>query len=154
MKQKKQNPTISFTVTDGSGSPIVVMKIEKGKFYWKGEEVEDKYKIYERFNEWMSQAEHVQEKVVTYDPPLREKITEMVDNWFDSTGARQALRGRLKLNIETLIAQVRKETLKGYRQTIRTNAPDFYKEYVDYLLEHEELYLNSLSPTQSKGGRE
>jgi hypothetical protein len=29
------------------------MVIKKGKFIWKGEEVEDVYNIYERFNEWM-----------------------------------------------------------------------------------------------------
>jgi hypothetical protein len=42
----------SFTFTDGTtNEPIMVIK--KGKFIWKGEEVEDVYNIYERFNEWM-----------------------------------------------------------------------------------------------------
>ncbi len=38
--------------------------------------------------------------------------------------------------------QVRREAVKGYLETMRTNAPDFYGNYVDYLLEHKGLYLN------------
>lgn len=34
-----------------------IMKIEKGKFFWKGEEVEDRYEVYERFNEWLTLSE-------------------------------------------------------------------------------------------------
>ncbi len=31
----------------------VIIEITKGKFYWRGKEVKDKYKVYERFNEWL-----------------------------------------------------------------------------------------------------
>ena len=34
-----------------------VMKISNGKFYWKDEEINDIYSIYERFNEWLTKAE-------------------------------------------------------------------------------------------------
>jgi hypothetical protein len=34
-----------------------VIRISKGKFYFRGEEVEDKYQVYERFNEWLKMAE-------------------------------------------------------------------------------------------------
>ena len=34
-----------------------VLKISQGKFYYKGELVEDKYQVYERFNEWLTMAE-------------------------------------------------------------------------------------------------
>jgi len=34
-----------------------MIKVSEGKFYFKGEEVEDKYQVYERFNEWLTQAE-------------------------------------------------------------------------------------------------
>ena len=34
-----------------------VLRISQGKFYYKGELVEDKYQVYERFNEWMTLAE-------------------------------------------------------------------------------------------------
>jgi len=34
-----------------------VIKISEGKFYWKGEEVEDVHNVYERFNEWLTRAE-------------------------------------------------------------------------------------------------
>ena len=34
-----------------------IIKLSKGKFYFKGEEVEDKYQVYERFNEWLTLAE-------------------------------------------------------------------------------------------------
>ena len=34
-----------------------VIRLSQGKFYFKGEEVEDKYQVYERFNEWLKMAE-------------------------------------------------------------------------------------------------
>ena len=34
-----------------------MIKLSEGKFYWKGEEVTDKEKVYERFCEWMGHAE-------------------------------------------------------------------------------------------------
>ena len=34
-----------------------VIKISQGRFYYKGELVEDKYQVYERFNEWMTMVE-------------------------------------------------------------------------------------------------
>jgi len=34
-----------------------VLKIAQGRFYYKGELVEDKYQVYERFNEWLKLAE-------------------------------------------------------------------------------------------------
>jgi hypothetical protein len=35
-----------------------VMKISNGKFYWKDEEIDDIYNVYERFNEWLTKAEN------------------------------------------------------------------------------------------------
>jgi hypothetical protein len=35
-----------------------VMKISNGKFYWKDEEVDDIYNVYERFNDWLTKAEN------------------------------------------------------------------------------------------------
>jgi len=34
-----------------------MIKLEEGKFFWKGEEVKDTKKIYERFCKWMDCAE-------------------------------------------------------------------------------------------------
>jgi hypothetical protein len=34
-----------------------ILKIAQGRFYYKGELVEDKYQVYERFNEWLKMAE-------------------------------------------------------------------------------------------------
>jgi len=34
-----------------------VIKLSEGKFYFRGEEVEDKYQVYERFHEWLKMAE-------------------------------------------------------------------------------------------------
>ena len=34
-----------------------VLKIAQGRFYYKGELVEDKYQVYERFNEWLTRVE-------------------------------------------------------------------------------------------------
>lgn len=47
---QQESPNIVFRLP-GESEPII--KIEKGKFYWKGEEVEDKHQVYERFNEWL-----------------------------------------------------------------------------------------------------
>ena len=53
----------SITFTIESAKPQEVMKITKGTFYWKGEPVEDKHEIYERFHEWMTMAEQEQRNV-------------------------------------------------------------------------------------------
>ena len=45
-------PTIRFYAKQEE-----VLKISQGKFYYKGELVEDKYQVYERFNEWLKMAE-------------------------------------------------------------------------------------------------
>jgi len=34
-----------------------VIRLSEGRFYFKGELVEDRYQVYERFNEWLKQAE-------------------------------------------------------------------------------------------------
>jgi hypothetical protein len=51
-KPIQENPLIVF-----SAKQEEVIRISKGKFYFRGEEVEDKYQVYERFNEWMTMAE-------------------------------------------------------------------------------------------------
>ena len=53
LKEMDQDPTIKF-MTKG---PEEVIRISQGKFYFKGEEIEDKYQVYERFNDWMREAE-------------------------------------------------------------------------------------------------
>jgi broad specificity phosphatase PhoE len=47
-----ETPTIRF-----SAKQEEVIRLTKGKFYYRGEEVEDKYQVYERFNEWLKMAE-------------------------------------------------------------------------------------------------
>ena len=49
----KDAPEISFMSPNNKEA----IRIKKGKFYWKGQEVKDKYKVYERFNEWLKQTE-------------------------------------------------------------------------------------------------
>jgi len=46
--------SIYFSLAD---EPVPIMNITKGKFYWKGEEVDDVHDVYERFNEWLTRAE-------------------------------------------------------------------------------------------------
>ena len=52
MTEPVQENTIRF-----SAKQEEVIKISQGKFYYKGELVEDKYQVYERFNEWLTMAE-------------------------------------------------------------------------------------------------
>ena len=51
-KPVQENPLIVF-----SAKQEEVLKISQGRFYYKGELVEDKYQVYERFNEWLKMAE-------------------------------------------------------------------------------------------------
>lgn len=34
-----------------------IIRLSKDGFYYKGEKVEDKYQVYERFNEWLKNQE-------------------------------------------------------------------------------------------------
>ena len=34
-----------------------VIRLSEGRFYFRGELVEDKYQVYERFNEWLKAVE-------------------------------------------------------------------------------------------------
>ncbi len=34
-----------------------VIRLSEGRFYFRGEEVEDKYQVYERFHEWLKMVE-------------------------------------------------------------------------------------------------
>ncbi len=47
------DPAIIF---HGEGGEEII-KIQKGKFFWKGQEVEDVHQVYERFNDWLKIAE-------------------------------------------------------------------------------------------------
>lgn len=47
---------LKSSITWGLGEEKEIMKISEGKFYWKGEEVTDAHQVYERFNEWLTQA--------------------------------------------------------------------------------------------------
>ena len=50
-------PPASLTFhADQDGEAIEMIKLTKGTFYFKGEPVEDKNEVYERFCEWMSMA--------------------------------------------------------------------------------------------------
>jgi len=50
------HPILNFNIKD-NGELYEIMRIEKGKFFWKGEEVQDTQKVYERFNDWLKLAE-------------------------------------------------------------------------------------------------
>jgi hypothetical protein len=51
-KPAQETPLIVFSTKQEE-----VIRISKGKFYFKGEEVEDKYQVYERFHEWLKMVE-------------------------------------------------------------------------------------------------
>ena len=52
MTEPVQENTIRF-----SAKQEEVIRIAQGRFSYKGELVEDKYQVYERFNEWLTMAE-------------------------------------------------------------------------------------------------
>jgi hypothetical protein len=49
---------MAFHLTE-DGEQKEIIRITKNGFYYKGELVEDAHNVYERFNEWLSKAEHV-----------------------------------------------------------------------------------------------
>ncbi len=49
-----KDTSINFFQDDGILEPV--MRLSKGVFYWKGEEVKDVHMVYERFNEWLTNA--------------------------------------------------------------------------------------------------
>ena len=65
MTEPVQENTIRF-----SAKQEEVIKISQGKFYYKGELVEDKYQVYERFNEWLTRVEGEKR---TLNPVVEEK---------------------------------------------------------------------------------
>ena len=52
MTEPVQENTIRF-----SAKQEEVIRLSEGRFYYRGELVEDKYQVYERFNEWLTMAE-------------------------------------------------------------------------------------------------
>ena len=58
-KPVQENPLIVF-----SAKQEEVIRLSEGRFYFRGEEVEDKYQVYERFNEWMTMAEEEKNKTI------------------------------------------------------------------------------------------
>jgi len=50
--------TLIFNI-NGEREPEEIIRIEEGKFFFKGEEVVDKYQVYERFNDWLKLAENI-----------------------------------------------------------------------------------------------
>jgi hypothetical protein len=50
-------PPASLTFhAEQDGENIEIIRLTKGTFYFKGEPVEDKNEVYERFSEWMTIA--------------------------------------------------------------------------------------------------
>lgn len=45
-----QPHTITFKIDEEE-----IIKITKGRFYWKGKEVEDARQVHERFSEWLKE---------------------------------------------------------------------------------------------------
>jgi hypothetical protein len=74
-KPVQENPLIVF-----SAKQEEVIRISQGKFYFKGEEVEDKYQVYERFNEWMTMAEEPISKPTLKDLKFNETKIDNI-NW-------------------------------------------------------------------------
>ena len=52
MTEPVQENTIRF-----SAKQEEVIRLSEGRFYYRGELVEDKYQVYERFNEWLTMVE-------------------------------------------------------------------------------------------------
>ena len=49
---------LTFRVTNSDNEMEEVIKINRDGFYYKGIKVEDAHNVYERFNDWLKQAEN------------------------------------------------------------------------------------------------
>lgn len=56
MKEPKASREIQFYI-EKDGENEMIMKLSRGKFYWKGKEIKDVRGIYERFDEWLKTAD-------------------------------------------------------------------------------------------------
>ena len=56
-------PWPDFIFTSEKGE---MLRIAKDGFYVEGEKIEDKYQVYERFNEWLSGVEHVKSPTLSF----------------------------------------------------------------------------------------
>lgn len=54
-KEKEQIKSGSIIFECGNPAEELI-RLSKGKFFWKGKEVKDINKIYERFNEWLKKV--------------------------------------------------------------------------------------------------
>lgn len=90
-----------------------LIRLEKGKFFWKGEEVSDAHQVYEKFREFLSEAEVIEK------PPQGEKEINRLRaqiEWMKEV-ARQAIERYLDVDapreryfLEILRDIVRKES--------------------------------------------
>ena len=67
LKEDPDPNTIYFRWDDTNE---VILRISKDGFYYRGELVEDKYQVYERFNEWLTRVEGEKR---TLNPVVEEK---------------------------------------------------------------------------------
>jgi hypothetical protein len=48
---------LSFYLTE-DGERKEIIRLAKDGFYYRGEKVDDAHNVYEKFNEWLTKAEH------------------------------------------------------------------------------------------------
>ena len=55
MGEQVQENTLRFYAKDEE-----IIRLSEGRFYFRGELVEDKYQVYERFHEWLTMVEQIE----------------------------------------------------------------------------------------------
>jgi hypothetical protein len=58
-KVDEQPRSITFTVVDEENRPVEMIRVSSDGFFFKGEKVEDKEKIYDRMCQWLAVAEEI-----------------------------------------------------------------------------------------------
>ena len=67
-REEAEDPNTIYFRWDDTNE--VILRISKDGFYYRGELVEDKYQVYERFNEWLTRVEGEKR---TLNPVVEEK---------------------------------------------------------------------------------
>lgn len=94
-------PKNSITFQLDSESPKEVMRIEKGKFYFKGEEIEDIHNVYDKVNWFFDKSkENYQDKTIT-DEEIDISAFKLLDK-IESLTSIQAFKLGSKWSIEQL----------------------------------------------------
>ena len=124
-EQLNSNEIIFKIEGEKINEPIEVMRISKGKFYVKGQEIEDIHHIYEKMYEWSNTLNNMlQEKLEKIEKEFDEKIPIDKLNRCIASLAKQFLRTSAIELVKSVISQEIERLEKSKREIIFKDTMD------------------------------